>query len=201
MIYEAQKHPVILLLERDMGNGRVIYDTLVSKASLRLGNHHDGEDIASAVVEKIIVNPWAYEGPIDWSDPRGGEDFTAWLNSVYRSCLVDHFRMYGALKRGSGNVVSLDAFDEETIGVAYEDDRGRREELRKLVGEALSRLGTKYSVAASLVFYEGASYEGAAKILGISLGSLSGKLRIARRRLWTILSDLELGKGVESRVA
>lgn len=181
--YRIPQHPVVEVLEDDMGNGMAIYNSLVSKALLKTGNVHDAEDIASEVITKVIENPWNYRDMIDWTNPSADKQFMGWLNKVLRSCVVDHYRMVSALKRGTRREVSLDAWEEPPKEAAYESDIGQGQELGELLKEAISRLDSKYSTVANLIYFGGLSYGDTATILHIPVGTVKSRMHKAKKAI------------------
>ena len=127
---------------------------------------------------------------------RGTSAFSTWLYRIVCNVCLD------VLRSTRGNVVSLDATDEEAIGSHHRQLRDHshepsfhveQSERQRAVHKALGLLHEDYRVVLVLCDLQGFSYDEIAQIVQIPLGTVKSRLNRARLALKKALApDMEL---------
>ncbi len=112
-----------------------------------------------------------------WYLRRADGDLRAWLFTLQRNLYIDTYRRRGR----RGNEVDLDA---TTLATPATQDHAL--EVNDVLG-ALDQLPEEQKSVLLLIGVEDFSYEEAARIAGIPLGTVMSRLSRARQRLRTIL--------------
>jgi RNA polymerase sigma-70 factor (ECF subfamily) len=125
---------------------------------------------------------------------QGESSFGTWMTRIVINLCLDQLRRH---KRTRAE--SIEAMDEESGGVERHmpvvtvnpTERLERAELRQRIDEALGQLSHAHRTALVLHEFEGMEYKEIAKTMECSIGTVMSRLFYARRRMATLLSDLE----------
>lgn len=133
-----------------------------------LGTRENVEDVGQEVFLK------AYHGLAGF-DPSRGAAFSTWLFAIARNACVD-------FRRKSGRHEALDA-GALREALADAADAGPGMETKARLDQALASLPEDQRLAVEWVFIRGMSYEEAARLEEVSVGTLSSRLARAKGRL------------------
>jgi len=139
-----------------------------------LTNHaEDADDLVQLALERAVqrVRTW-----------DAGRPLLAWLMAIMRNAWIDELR-----SRQRGQQLFVDAVHGEQVG----DDAIARQVEGMAVADAMRRLPTDQRVVVALVLVEGLSYQEAAQVLEIPLGTLTSRLSRAREALKGTLGENE----------
>ncbi|MCX8280306.1 sigma-70 family RNA polymerase sigma factor [Phyllobacterium sp. 0TCS1.6C] len=145
------------------------FDVLSQLGSLRryartlAGNDQDAEDL----VHDALVR--AYERQ---SSFRTGSNLRSWLFSVLHNVFIDRFRS----KRSEARKIEQAGWVTDTVQAPPQEHSARLGQVRRAFGA----LPEEQRGALHLVAVEGLSYEEAAAILGVPVGTLMSRLSRAR---------------------
>ncbi|HVL37137.1 MAG TPA: RNA polymerase sigma factor [Burkholderiales bacterium] len=154
------RHQIAALLPRLRRFGRVLART-----------PEDADDLVQAAVEKALVrtDQWA-----------PGTRLDSWMFRIMQNAWIDEVR--ARQRRGETFVPEEEA---EHVGVSTTDAQIDGIAVRK----AVAQLGDDQRAVVGLVLVEGLSYEEAAQVLGIPVGTVTSRLARAREALQAILGD------------
>lgn len=142
------------------------------------------EDLAAASWERVARSIRSYQSR--------REGFTAWLFTIVRNCLTDHYRLSGRRKEVlSGDMLLLDTADTATPDAAL-DGKVRREE----VAAAVSSLSKPQRQCVTLRFFVGLSLAETAAVMGKNVNAVK---QVQHRALLTLRR--RLGPVTHGRVA
>lgn len=143
-----------------------------------LGSREHVEDLGQEVFLK------AYHSLAGF-DARRGAAFSTWLFAIARNACMD-FRRKARRSAEDTEVIRREA------EISSED---RASEARGILEEALVSLPEDQRLAVEWVFIRGMSYEEAARLEGISVGTLSSRLARAKERLQRSLQGEKGSRG------
>ena len=156
-----------------------LYDTyrdrVVRFATGRLGDAEKAEDVTSETFESVLRNLGSY---------RAGTDFEAWLFTIARRRVADHFR-----RRSRRREVELDETvhpDRHLPAVAGPEEAVLAAERRAEVAGAFRRLRADQQEVLALRVLGGLSAVQVAEVLGKS----EGAVRVAQHRALRSLREL-----------
>lgn len=129
----------------------------------------DADDLVQMAVEKALTRT------DQWTP---GTRLDSWMFRIMQTTWIDELR---ARDRRSETFVAEE--EGEHVGVASHDAQIDAMAVRK----AIARLGDDQRVVVSLVLVEGLSYQEAAGVLEIPVGTLTSRLARARETLQTLL--------------
>jgi RNA polymerase sigma-70 factor (ECF subfamily) len=134
-------------------------------------SREDADDLVQAAVEKALVrtDQWA-----------PGTRLDSWMFRIMQTTWIDEVR---ARQRRSETFVPED--EAANDGVASTDAHIDRIAVRK----AVSHLSEDHRAVVGLVLVEGLSYQEAADVLAIPVGTLTSRLARARETLQAMLGD------------
>lgn len=175
----------------------VVLPVLPSLRRVALALTHDEAEADDLVQETCLR---AFRG---WHTFRHGEDVRRWLATICRNT----YRALGKRHASrDGATVSLD--DPEVDGMLAVDahraaqrlnveDLFSRQQVRDAIHGALAALDAPFRAVVLLVDLEGYSYDDAAELLGLPVGTVRSRLYRARHRLQFALIDVaaDLGYG------
>lgn len=134
-------------------------------------NHDDADDLVQLALERAI------ERAPDRDATRG---LDGWLLVTMRNAWIDEVR---SRQRGQ------QMFVHESLGEHVGDDAMGRQLAGLDIASAMRRLPDDHRIVVSLVLIEGLSYQEAARLLDIPLGTLTSRLARAREALQSMLQD------------
>lgn len=140
---------------------------------------------ARDMAQEAFVAVWKSAGSF-----RGESSFRTWLFSVARNVGLGYFRHYIAKKAESAGLL----FGDEEFENIPDGARGileglESEERAALVRAAVAALPDKLKAALLLREWEGLSYEEAAAVLGVPVGTVRSRLHNAHARLLKALTE------------
>ena len=129
-------------------------------------NPHDADDVVQIAVERALahLSQWRSDSPLD-----------RWMYKIVKNAWFDEFR---SRKRRDEVFLPEDAGDSAT-----DHDPGDALSIRA----AVARLPEEQRLAVSLVLVEGLSYQEAADVLEVPVGTLTSRLARARQALQAAL--------------
>jgi RNA polymerase sigma-70 factor (ECF subfamily) len=137
-------------------------------------------EIAEDLVQDVLVNVWRKAAQFD---PLRA-DASAWIYSMSRNVRIDLVRRD---RRAEAYVRSEAALKDD---VDWPEDAAVASEREKLVQTAMAGLSKEQIEVVRLSFFEGAAHSEIAERLGIPLGTVKSRLRLAFARLREHLGDL-----------
>lgn len=155
---------------------------------------HD-EALADDLVQETYLR--AYRS---WATFKPGADARRWLFTICRNVFLRHREREGRVVDTSGEDAEL-----ESLAAASEHGQAERAGLGDLLDRidvapairaALAAVPEVYRTAAILVDVEGESYEAAAEVLGVPVGTVRSRLFRARRLLQQSLFKYAVDAGI-----
>lgn len=125
--------------------------------------------LAEDITQEVFMAVWTRAGT--FRPDRG--DAPAWLYTLTRNKLVDHWRR-------SGGGVEMPAGDELRQPAAEEHGNG---DLRLTVRRALTWIPPEQREAIELAFFSGLTYEETAGRLALPVGTLKSRIRLGLRAM------------------
>lgn len=136
---------------------------------------------AEDVVQEVLLSVWRKP---DRYDPAKGS-FRTWLMTLVRNRSVDslrgHWRRQGADVELGDDLQDLSGHSDPWPAVALSLERD-------VVREALAVLPADQRQAVEMAHYGGYSHSEIAQMLGLPLGTVKGRLRLAMEKLHSFLS-------------
>jgi RNA polymerase sigma-70 factor (ECF subfamily) len=142
---------------------RLVY----ARVYLEVGDRHRAEDL----VQEVFMTAWRSIGQV--TEPAG---FRSWLLAVAQSVAIDHFRFEGRKRRAAPPREDSHVLDRTAGGGPGPEESMAREEDRARVRAILQSLPEEYRLAMTLRYIDGEDYETIGMQMGLSNGSLRGKL-------------------------
>lgn len=131
----------------------------------------DADDLVQMAVEKALLRT------DQWTP---GTRLDSWMFRIMQTTWIDEVRA-----RERRGLTFVPEEEGEHVGVATTDAQLRAMAVRK----AVSRLGDDHRAVVGLVLVEGLSYQEAAQVLDIPVGTLTSRLARARESLQAMLGD------------
>lgn len=141
------------------------------------------EGLAEELAQETMVSVWRKAALFD---PRHA-GVSTWIFTIARNLRVDHFRRHGAQLAGADEGEAEDIADEAPA-LDEQLDAGRRE---RCVRAALKQLSPDQAEVLRLSFYEELPHARIASELGIPLGTVKSRVRLAVNHLRRLLGELE----------
>ena len=141
------------------------------------GSYQEAEDLTQDIFIKLY-------GALPKYDP--GRDFTAWLLTLARNQLIDAYRKTKWEKKGR------EGFEERDwpAGASADPEAGLEAAAsRKIVWESLGLLSPELRLAIILRDIQDKSYDEAAEVLGIPVGTLKSRINRGRLQLARIIKE------------
>lgn len=179
----ADEELMPLIGGRDAGAFEVLYDRhggiAYSLAFRILGERTAAED----VTQEAFVSIWRSGGRYD----RARGSVRAWTLGIVRNRAID------ALRAGAGRAPKLDLDDEALLerresGVRT-DGEALRHETAEEVREALGELPGEQSKVIRLAYFGGFSQAEIARMLGLPLGTVKGRMRLGLEKIRTGMAE------------
>ncbi len=179
------------LIDRSKAGDIDAFEQLVSKyqkkvyniALRTIENHADASDLAQEVFIRVYKSIGNF---------KEQSSFSTWIYKITTNVCLDEIR-----KRKNKRVVSLDEevrFDDGEAKRQYEsddpqpDETAEKNELKRIVKEAIGKLSEEHRMAIVLRDLQGFSYEEMAKILNCPEGTVKSRINRARFALKNILT-------------
>ena len=146
-------------------------------------NVHDADDLVQVALERALLRAAQWRAPTSGSTPEQIETAVrSWMFGIVKNAWIDNRRAHQRERRV---VVGDDGMTEVADGShsALEDGLS--------IAAAMERLPAEQRLAVSLVLIEGVSYQEAADILEIPVGTLTSRLSRGREALAASLSREE----------
>ncbi|MDM0011286.1 sigma-70 family RNA polymerase sigma factor [Variovorax sp. J22P168] len=141
------------------------------------------EGLAEELAQETMVSVWRKAAMFD--PAQAG--VSTWIFTIARNLRIDHFR-----RQGAAAVVFEDEAGEELPDTAPALDEQLRASRRELgVREALKQLSAEQAQVLHLSFYEEQPHARIAHDLGIPLGTVKSRVRLAVHHLRRLLDELE----------
>jgi len=151
------------------------------KAYLVLGG--TGDALAEEITQETMVNVWRKAATFD---PQRASVAT-WIFTIARNLRVDHFRskepsiVFGAEEDAEAQADTSPALDEQVLALERESR----------VRLALARLPEEQALVLQLSFFEERPHARIAAELGIPLGTVKSRVRLAIHHLRRLLNGIE----------
>ncbi|HID06351.1 MAG TPA: sigma-70 family RNA polymerase sigma factor [Armatimonadetes bacterium] len=164
-----------------------IYHTRVYSTAYRmLGNHDDAMDAAQDVFIRVFEKVNSF---------RGASSLGTWIYRITVNICLDYLK-----RRREVTFSSLNPDEHETTLLIPDpspspEDVAERKEVQELVHRALEQLAPEHRAVIVLCDLEQLSYDEAAQVLGIPLGTLKSRLNRGRLALKDILLKLMSADG------
>jgi RNA polymerase sigma factor (sigma-70 family) len=136
-------------------------------------NRTDADDLVQETLTKAIAGAHTY---------RAGGDLRAWLFGILHNTFLSHRRQYAQRARAA---TFLNAPTEEPSAPSRQEKQLEAHQTLRM----LSRLTPDQQSALILIAVEGLSYEEAASVLGVPVGTLMSRLARGREHLRGLVSD------------
>ncbi len=185
------------LIRRAIGGEKEAFSELVRRYQARaygvavgiVGNRDDALD----VVQDSFVK--AYNALRDF---RFDAKFYTWFYRLLMNKAIDKVREVSRNPQAAFDETYMKREDGEAVGHAefYEkpDDAVARQELRRVMKQAIDSLPEHHRTVIVLREIEGLSYQEIAEILGISIGTVMSRIHYGKEKLRDLLSDYVRGK-------
>ena len=141
-----------------------------------LGDRGDAEE----VVQETFLAVWRRSAT--YRADRGG--VRGWILSIVRHRAIDRIRR----ARGAAPVAFLDETWPDRGASVFSDVN--REVERERIVEAVATLPAEQREALELAYYGGLTQQEIATLVGVPLGTVKGRIRLAMEKLRTSLADL-----------
>ena len=181
-------------LERDAAFDAQVLTALPHVVRFARALAHD-EALADDLVQETYLR--AYRS---WATFKAGADARRWLFTICRNVYLRHRERESRVVDTSGEDAEL-----ESLAAAVEHGQAERSGLGDLLDRievapairaALAAVPEVYRTAAILVDVEGESYEAAAEVLGVPVGTVRSRLFRARRLLQQSLFKYAVDAGI-----
>jgi RNA polymerase sigma-70 factor (ECF subfamily) len=139
--------------------------------------------VAEDVVQEAFLTVWRSRAAYD---PERGS-VGGWLLTIVRSRALDAMRRTLRRDRPWEQLSEHDIADPRAEGL---DERAARKEIGHAVRAAVGRLPAEQATVLGLAYYAGLTQIEIAQHLGVPLGTVKGRIRLALRRLSTELTPV-----------
>ena len=183
--YEETDLAVLLQLvaeNRDKTAFARLFDHFAPRVKGFLRRNGTAEAQLDDVVQEVMIKVWRYA---ERFDPKKGK-LTTWIFTITRNVRIDLLR--------KENRPEPDANDPMLVPTppVKSDDAGYANHAAMRVADALDDLPKEQADILRLSFFEGKSHGEIAEHIGLPLGTVKSRIRLAFDRLRNSLSELEL---------
>jgi len=146
---------------------------------------HDADDLTQIALERALIRAAQWRPPAAGATPEQIEGAVrSWMFGIVKNAWIDNLRS----RERERAVVRGDDGIEEIPDAAH-----TAAEARLSIVAAMQRLPEEQRLAVSLVLIEGLSYEEAANVAEVPVGTLTSRLSRAREALAVLLGGKESG--------
>jgi len=182
------------LVRSAQGGDRSAFEELVRRTTrlvyariyLEVGDRHRAEDL----VQEAFMTAWRSIGQV--TEPSG---FRSWLLAVAQTVAIDHYRYEGRKRRAAPPREDSHVLDRTAGAEPGPEESMARDEERARVRAILQSLPEEYRMAMTLRYIDGEDYESIGMQLGLSNGSLRGKLNRGMQMLKDAVRRVMSAKG------
>lgn len=144
---------------------------------------HDADDLVQIALERAWLRAAQWRPPpSDAAAEQIEAAVRSWMFGIMKNAWIDNLR---ARRRERAVVVGDDGMDDVA------DDSHSAAESRLSIVAAMQRLPEEQRLAVSLVLIEGLSYQEAADVMEVPVGTLTSRLSRGREALAALLGDGE----------
>ena len=147
---------------------------------MRLGT---SEGLAEELAQEAMVSVWRKAQSFD----AGRANVSTWIFTIARNLRVDHFRRIG---NRTAEVDDIDG-DDTPDTLPQPDELLLTRQREAGVREAIAQLPAEQAQVLRLSFYEEQPHSQIAQALGLPLGTVKSRVRLAVRHLRRLLDGLE----------
>lgn len=173
LMKQSETHIIGLLRDRNPQAMEVLYDqygaTLFGIILKIVQSKEAAEDVLQEAFTKIWLHSTSYSA-------QKGSLFT-WMLNIARNAAIDKIRSAGYQKRG--RVTDLDS----AVGAEANHPQAEMAIDHIGVAQVVDGLDEKYRTLIELIYFQGFTQEEATKALGLPLGTVKSRLRLALREL------------------
>lgn len=163
--------------DRDRGAFAVLFRHFAPRVKSYLSKHGAGPDVAEDLAQETLLAVWHKAGLFD--PAKAGA--ATWVFTIARNLRIDAMRR----ERHPSALRDL----PPVPGLADGDERTAQAERERLVALALGDLPTEQAELVRLSYFEDKSHTDIERRLGLPLGTVKSRLRLAMRRLRLALGD------------
>ncbi len=141
-------------------------------------NPHDADDLAQITIERALRHAAQWRAPADSSPEQLETAVRCWMFGIMKNAWIDNRR---ANERERGVLVA------EELSQHVGDNSSARLQDQLSLDQALAELPDEQRLAVSLVLVEGLSYQEAADVLEVPIGTVTSRLARGRGQLARLL--------------
>ena len=146
-------------------------------------NVHDADDLAQIALERALLRAAQWRAPASGATPEQIETAVrSWMFGIVKNAWIDNRRAHQRERRV---VIGYDGVTEVADGSHSAVEEGLS------IAAAMERLPEEQRLAVSLVLIEGLSYQEAADVMDIPVGTLTSRLSRGREALAASLGGKE----------
>jgi RNA polymerase sigma factor (sigma-70 family) len=150
------------------------------------GMLHD-QDEAEEVVGEVFATAWERIGTLD----DGHEMLMPWLLRVARNRAIDRLRRRGRLRKKAARLEAYDAAGQASAPFEEPDESAQPGwHVHRSVHAALGALPEEQRAVVRLAYFAGLTHSEIAEQLGIPMGTVKTRLRLAFEKLRTALAPI-----------
>lgn len=167
---------------RDREAYRAVFDHFAPRVRTFLINRRLTNALAEELTQEVMLTVWRRAATYD----RSKASAATWIYTIARNLHIDHFRKESRAQR-------LDESDPQLLPDAPPDadELISRSQEADAVSAALAELPADQIDVLSLAFREGLSHSEISERLGLPLGTVKSRVRLAMTKLRQTLGELE----------
>lgn len=172
----------LVAADRDKNAFAQVFDHFAPRIKAFLRRQGTPEAQLDDLLQEVMIKVWRYAGRFD---PQKGKAVT-WIFTVTRNARIDFLR-----KENRPEPDENDPMLVPTVAAASDDDVYARESAER-IATALDTLPAEQAEMLRLAFFEEKSHNEIAQQVGLPLGTVKSRIRLAFNRLRSSLTELEL---------